>query len=999
MAKSPRLSGNARIRPLAVWMAIVAVSGLPLGLAAQPGVSGPTTEAPAAAEPATLPPLADSVERLLKAPYLSEDEQKDLRIFHGAWRESDLDTPARVAKAALIRGDYLDPSFEFDGVDPVDRAEAALMAGRPTDTIQILEKAQVESVRADMLRADAAEMLGRYDVAVMVIDQALRRGKLNTPEDIVCGVRMLAQRIHLRGTDVNAPAAEGGAGKLHAGPQAFHQMVDTLGRVRQEAAGGRLYWPSLLAEAELLYARDNSGKAQEALSDLLSLNPACAQAWSLLGRMSVDSFNFDATEAIAQRLDALAGNPAPMLGEVDDLTPAPPVASASIDAAVIRARAAIRQVDGAHAVEVLDPVLARYPTNPHLLAVRAAAEATRFEFDALKQRLAEFDKLYPGSPLALYEAGRALSESRQYAESEAMLKEASRRMPAAPEIVGDLGLMYVQWGKDDRAREALEQAYALDPFNLRYDNSLQLVRELGTYDRVESEHFIVRYKPGVDEVFARDILAPMEENFRKVTGAGPGGVDHLPFGGHGKTIIDLMPDHRWFGVRIAGMPAIHTIAASTGPVIAMEAPREGPNHNGNYDWKRVLRHEFTHTVNLDRTHNRIPHWFTEANAVCLELSPRDYQTCQLLRDVFEAGALFDFSEINVAFVRPKKPTDRPQGYAQGHWMYQYIIDRWGNKAPLELMDLYAQGVREEQAFNTVLGESRAQFMDDFKGWAREQLVAWGMLPPAGDPPVKDLVEKLTSEHAAKNAEGAGSPDPAAGQIKDTGRGEEPPVKITPGGGGGGGGEGGEGDGEPGGAGPKPGDHPIVADVAPDDEPQVTPEVVEKWLEQYPNHPDLLEMALDNALDKSGGKATPEMVPLIDRYAAARPVDPKPHRLLAQMYLASPEASERLKAIDHLEFLDAREQKSTAYATELARLYFARAGEGDLARARAKAERATQIAPYEAPPRELAATIAISQKDFDGAERHIIALTKLEPDREIHQRRLEALRKMRGGVGE
>lgn len=982
---------HRRVGFRAVWALVAAVGGLNVGVRAQPGVSGPDADAPASVEPAAPPALADSVERLLKAPYLSEDEQKDLRIFHGAWRESDLDSPARMARAALIRGDYLDPSFAFERIDPVDRAEAALKAGRPTESIQTLDKARSGSVRADMLRARAAEMLGRTDDAVAVIDRALGRGKLTTPEDVVCGVRMLEQRIRLRGTDANAPGAEGGAGRLRADPQAFHQMVETLGRVRQDVGGGRLYWPSLLAEAELLYARDNAGKAQEALGELLALNPACAEAWALLGRLSVDSFNFDATEAIARRLDALAGNPAPMLGEGDDLTPAPAVANASIDAAVIRARAAIRQVDGAHAVEVLDPMLARYPTNPRLLAVRAAAEATRFEFDALKQRLTEFDRLYPGSPLALYEAGRALSESRQYAEAEAMLKEAAARMPGAPEYVGELGLMYVQWGKDDLARGALERAYALDPFNLRYDNSLRLVRELGGYDRVESEHFIVRYKPGVDEVFARDILGPMEENFRTVTGDGPGGVDHLPFGGRGKTIIDLMPDHRWFGVRIAGMPAIHTIAASTGPVIAMEAPRDGPNHNGDYDWKRVLRHEFTHTVNLDRTHNRIPHWFTEANAVYLELSPRDYATCRLLRDVFEAGALFDFGEINVAFVRPKKPTDRPQGYAQGHWMYEYIIDRWGNKAPLDLMDLYAQGVREEQAFNTVLGESRAQFMDDFKGWARGQLVAWGMLPPAGEPTVKELTEKLAAERS-EPGKGAGSPDPGADQIKDTGRAEEPPVKITPGQSGNGG------EGEPGTPGPEPGQHPVVADAAPD-EPRVTPEIVDAWLAQYPDHPDLLEMSLDNALEKSGGKATPEIVPLIERYARARPVDPKPHRLLAQMYLVSADAADRFKAIEHLEYLDAREQKSTAYATELARLYFARAGEGDLARARAKAERATQIAPYEAPPRELAATIAISQKDFDGAERHIVALTKLEPDREIHRRRLEALKKLRGGVGE
>jgi hypothetical protein len=986
---------------LARW-AIVAVCGLPTSLTAQVAEPTPTppptparAEPAATPEPAALPDLAPSVERLLKAAYLSEDEQKDLRIFHGAWRESDLDTPARAARAALIRGDYLDPAFDADGVDPVDRAEAALMAGNSTIALQILEKAGAagDSIRADMLRARAAENVGRNDDAVMVIDNALQRGKLNTPEDIVCGVRMLAQRIRLRGTDDKAAAVEaaGGAGQLKADAQAFHQMIETLGRVRQQVEGGRLYWPALLAEAELLYARDNAPKAQDALGELVSLNPACAQAWFLLGKMSVDAFNFEATEAIALRLDALAGNPAPVVGEGDNPDPAPPVPSASPEAAIIRARAAIRQVDGAHGAEVIDALLTRYPTHPQLLAVRAAAEATRFEFEALKQRLADYDKLFPNSPTALYEAGRALAESRQYAESAAMLAEAHKRLPAAPEILSDLGLMCVQWGKDDLALDYLEKAYALDPFNLRTDNTLRLVRELATYARVESPHFIVRYKPGVDEVFARDILGPMEENHALVSGNGPGGVDHQPFDGKGKTVIDLMPDHAWFGVRIAGMPAIHTIAASTGPVIAMEAPREGAGHNGNYDWKRVLRHEYTHTVNLDRTHNRIPHWFTEAGAVYMELSPRDYQTCQLLRDVFDAAALFDFTEINVAFVRPKKPSDRAQGYAQGHWMYEYIITRWGNKAPLELMDLYAQGVREEQAFNTVLGVSRVQFMEDFKLWAREQLVSWGMLPPAGVPTVKELLDKHATDAAAA-AKNTGTADPAGDKLQDTGHNgpdaskpnsnpapEKQSVVVEPGG--------------PEGEAKTP---PVVVDVVPADapEPESTPELVQTWLEQYPAHPDLLELALEDALSNSGGKATPELVPLINRYAAARPVDPKPHRLLAQMYLASADPAERASAIEHLEYLDAREQKLTAYATQLAKLYFARNQEGDLALARAKAERATQLAPYEAPPRELAATIAISQKDYAAAERHIIALTKLEPDRAIHQQRLEALRNMK-----
>ena len=76
--------------------------------------------------------------------------------------------------------------------------------------------------------------------------------------------------------------------------------------------------------------------------------------------------------------------------------------------------------------------------------------------------------------------------------------------------------------------------------------------------------------------------------------------------------------------------------------------------------------------------------------------------------------------------------------------------------------------------------------------------------------------------------------------------------------------------------------------------------------------------------------------------------------------------------------------------ELARL-FASASEWDLATT--KSERATTIAPFDADVRELAARVAIKSGRLDDAERHILALTQIEPDRELHVRRLDAVRGM------
>lgn len=876
--------------------------------------------------PADPPNLSGALAQRLEQPFLTEDEGRDLRIFHGVWRDDDLDTPQRAARAALIRGRWSDPALRASGIDPLDRAEGLLRSGSLAAAIDALP-ADSNAPRAVRIRCEALEALGRHADAVAAAEpvvRAIARGDYTEPADIVDAILIAAQRIRLAG-----PATE------QAAAADFHAMMDALGRVRTRL--DRQFWPAFLAEAKLLHAKDNSPQAAEALTECLRLNPSCADAWSLLGQMSCDAFNFDNAERMALRLEKLAG-------EEDEPGLSP-------EACLIRARAALRQIDGAGAAAELDRALAEFPDHPGLLAARCAAEAVRFEFDSAKQRLAAFDAAHPGSPAALLAVGQALAEARQYTEAAAFLAQAAERNPNDPQPLIDLGLLELQAGRDKLALDALERAFKLDPFNLRADNSLRLTRELQTYDTVESEHFVVRFKPGIDGLLAAEMLPLLEENHRIVCGSQPGGIDHEPAA---RTTIDLMPDHSWFAVRIAGMPQIHTIAASTGPVIAMEAPREGAKHLGAYDWVRVIRHEYVHTVTLSRTNNRIPHWFTEAAAVYLELAPRDYSTCQMLSEALRTDQLFDFDEINLAFVRPKRPTDRSMAYAQGHWMYEFLIERTGSRAPLELMDLYAQGIREEQAFQTVVGVSRAQFLEEFKLWARQQAIAWGMVLPEGTPTLRDLLARALIADPARaesiDAALARAAGDAALALADVGQPEVPADPWT-----------------------------LELAMPPREQ-------IDALLAEFPEHPELLEVAVDLSLAASAGRATPDNAPLLERYAAARPVDPKPHRLLAQLYLAGNEPE---LATPHLEYLDAREQKTPAYATELAKRYAAKRG---FDRALAKAERATQLSPYDARPRELAATVAIQAGELRTAERHIVALTLLEPDRAIHRERLEAVRK-------
>lgn len=838
--------------------------------------------------------LHPTVQRLIEAPHTDAETAKDLRIFHGFWTEEDLDTPARRALAKLIRGDVDHEVFDSDDVPADLRAEAAVLRGEPELALALTEG--MATLRAIELRTRAYSELARYDEAAKESRRAVEvmlKERIESAQELTSGVMALIERARV-------------AGPERADGTDFRTLMALLTRARGEL--DRLYWPAALAEAELLYDKDERGAANEALIEVLKLNPQCARAWYLLGMLAVDSFDFDRAEKIAARLDELAsGGPALRAGSELGHSPL---------GALVLTKARIRQGDSADAVRMSEAGLVGRPVHRDLLAMLAAAEASRFDFERAEEILNELDALSPGTEKGYLLAGWALAERRQYAEAAEMLEEAMRRAPNMPAPAIELGLLELQSGRDLNALTALRRVAELDPFNARATNSLKLLEELVGYHTLESKHFVVRYKPGIDEILAREMLGPLEAAHARICGKERGGIDHEPAQ---KTVIELMPDHAWFAVRIAGMPQIHTIAASTGPVIAMEAPREGPGHKvGHYDWRRVVAHEYVHTVTLSRTKNRLPHWFTEAAAQYLEDAPRDEATCRLLAVKLETDELFSMDEISLKFTRPETPTDRQQAYAQGHWMYEYMVERFGSEAPLKLMDAYAEGRTEAEAMPSELGVTPEQFLEDFKVWARAEAEAWGLIMPADAVTIEELIEQ----------------DGLA-------------------------------------------DAPGEADFA-------------RWASELPGHAMIAEIAARLAVPKGTREVEPGDVPTLEAWAQAVPVAEEPHRLLASYYLAQDEESMHDLALAHLEFLDARAQYTPAYAAALAKRY---AETDEKEKALAKAERAVSVAPYDADQRELAARVALVAGKYTDAERHLDALTKIEPDRPQHGARLARVREL------
>jgi tetratricopeptide (TPR) repeat protein len=178
-------------------------------------------------------------------------------------------------------------------------------------------------------------------------------------------------------------------------------------------------------------------------------------------------------------------------------------------------------------------------------------------------------------------------------------------------------------------------------------------------------------------------------------------------------------------VRTTGSTWLPTVGASTGRVIALVAPRPGKNTLGTFDWARVLRHEYTHTVTLGATDNRIAHWFTEGLAVYQEHSPVPWDWVPMLYSAVSKKQFFPLDQLTWAFVRPKRPIDRQLAYAESFWICTYVEETYGHESILKMLELMRHAERQEDVFPKVTGKSIPEFMSDFQAWSEKQVAKWG----------------------------------------------------------------------------------------------------------------------------------------------------------------------------------------------------------------------------------------------------------------------------------
>ncbi len=574
-----------------------------------------------------------------------------------------------------------------------------LRVGRYDDVLahaQQAVKLRAEHAGARLLLGQTLELLGRRDQAIKTYrwfeQQLVRDSELTQDAEWLtdAGRGFLRYSVLTR-TNVSQRVRH----VLHEMLQPAYERVD------------RTYWPARIAAAQLLRQRFNNDEEDGSVSDYraaLSINPKLCQAHIGLGELALEAWNFEEVERRAQQ--ALNVNPS--------FAPALHLLGGKL----------ILERRYREAIQTCDRALAVNPNDLTALSILGAAHACRYEQEDLDRLVARVSKINASCSLLYRTLGAAWGGIRQYADSERAYLRAIEYDPSEANARTELGMMYMQWGLEDRARDALDGAWALDPFNERTKFTLDLLDMLQGFDRVETEHFVIKHNDRRDPGLGEYVADYLEQIYEDVTGDYKTSLEH-------KTIIELFPTHREFGVRITGKPWIHTVGACTGRVIAIASPRESAELMGPFNLARVLKHEFTHTVTLAATRNRIPHWFTEGLAVYGEDSPRSFAWHELLTDSLRRDRLFTLESIDWGFIRPQRPTDRQLAYAQSEWMCEYIVDRFGYDTIHKMLARFRDGQTQRLVLVQQLGLLPEEFDNDFRRWARRQAQRWcfDLTPP------------------------------------------------------------------------------------------------------------------------------------------------------------------------------------------------------------------------------------------------------------------------------
>ena len=555
-------------------------------------------------------------------------------------------------------------------------------------------------------QATAALAHGNYDDATALAS--------TRPDNDPSAVALRARLLVLRGQYRDAEALVASIAEANPATAAgleFARLLNRTGRsveaaeyfqaVIDAAAGSRrgldLYRGGLASRALGRYREANTFFRNAAAAS--PSDPAVQTAWA---ELFLEKYNrADAVRSFQEAL-TLADEWAPAhLGLARALVNEnPPAARASAERALEIAPTFVeahlflaeeelgdRNVDGARA-----SVERALEINPASLESRALVAAMAYLDDRVDDFEAEVARALAINPAYgdIYRiAGSHTARAYRFDEAVVLVRRALELDPNNPRTHAELGMHLLRTGDEQGAREALDRAFADDPFDLITFNLLNMMDTLDEFQTFERGDVILRLHRDEAAVLSEYVLTLAQQALDELSARYRMEVE-------GPILIEVFPRHDDFAVRNLGLPGmIGALGACFGRVVTMDSPRALPP--GDFNWRSTLWHEIAHVITLQMSGNRLPRWLSEGISTYEEKRKRPEwgrdQVLSFARALNDDAAL-PLRDLNSGFSRPETIS---MSYFQASVLVEHLVDTHGEPALQELVGAYADGVETDEA--------------------------------------------------------------------------------------------------------------------------------------------------------------------------------------------------------------------------------------------------------------------------------------------------------------
>ena len=436
----------------------------------------------------------DAAQRLLQNGRYAEAEEAFLAAASEAKKQKDGLTPQLEAALTMGRADCQTSHGE------TAKAIEALksLAGRQPRNADVTARlAELHFQRGEWELADAAvkqtldvntdHLLGRW-VAVRLLES---RGKL---EDAVKGCKWFVDHYNTRPPDLarnarNLLLVGQAAERYYRATARGEELSDALNDVINE-----IYEAALRADPELLAGAVARGQAVP-----VGLQRAVRGQGAGPGPADQSAGSRDSGDAGPGRLAGLplAAGRSKAERALEDQSPLRAGSGLAVRPEHLR-RAVHGRQEGRRESRGRESARRgcpgpRWPPRVGSWSIRSGAAAAELEALSHNPR-----------PATFYAAlGERLADRRKYLAAERAFLQSAQADPSRADAPIGLGMLYMQIGRETEARSLFDDAFAADPFNVRADNMMKVLRHMASYTPVESDHYSVLFDPTQDTLLAK----------------------------------------------------------------------------------------------------------------------------------------------------------------------------------------------------------------------------------------------------------------------------------------------------------------------------------------------------------------------------------------------------------------------------------------------------------------------------------------------------------------